>query len=391
MRIRAFLAGVGMCAFGLMAAHAQQPAKPLKIGFLAEMAGLYGAPGQDQYDAFMLAVEERGGKLGGVPVEIIKEDTQFKPDVASQIVDRLMDRENVELFTGLTYTHIALAVYKKINDKGGFMIASNTGPAAIAGKGCVPNFFASTWQNDQLSEVVGKYAADKGYANIFALAPNYQAGKDFVAGFKAAYGKPLLDELYTPVAQQDFSAELSMIQAANPDAVYVFYPGALGVNFVKQYNQAGLSRIPLLNTATTEGINLPAQGEAATGAVNGSFWGPDFDNETSKHFVEAFEKKYKRIPSQYAAQSYDAALLIDSALSKVGGDISDKDAFRAALKAADFKSLRGDFKFGPNHFPIQDFHIFEAYKDDKGRMNVRRVATPMVQAQDKYAAECSMQ
>ncbi|TFL08786.1 ABC transporter substrate-binding protein [Pusillimonas caeni] len=389
MRIKATLAGLGLCALGVMTAQAQTT-QPLKIGFLAEMAGIYGAPGQDQYDAFMLAVEERGGKLGDVPVQIFKEDTQFKPDVASQIVDRLMDREKVELFTGLTYTHIALAVYKKINDKGGFMIASNTGPAPIAGQGCVPNFFASTWQNDQLSEVVGKYAAEKGYKNVFALAPNYQAGRDFVAGFKDAYGKPLLDEVYTPVAQQDFSAELSMIQAASPDAVYVFYPGALGVNFVKQYHQAGLSTVPLLNTATTEGINLPAQGEAATGAVNGSFWGPDFDNDTSKHFVEAFEAKYKRIPSQYAAQSYDAALLIDSALRKVKGDISDKDAFRAALKEADFKSLRGDFKFGNNHFPIQDFHIFEAYKDDKGRMNVRRIATPMVQAQDKFAAQCPM-
>lgn len=389
MKIKATLAGLGLCAFSMMPAQAQTT-QPLKIGFLAEMAGIYGAPGQDQYDAFMLAVEERDGKLGGVPVQILKEDTQFKPDVASQIVDRLMNREKVELFTGLTYTHIALAVYKKINDKGGFMIASNTGPAAIAGEGCVPNFFTSTWQNDQLSEVVGKYAAEKGYQKIFALAPNYQAGRDFVSGFKGAYGKPLLDEIYTPVAQQDFSAELSMIQAANPDAVYVFYPGALGVNFVKQYNQSGLSHIPLLNTATTEGINLPAQGEAATGAVNGSFWGPGFDNETSKKFVEAFEAKYKRIPSQYAAQAYDAALLIDSALRKVGGDISDKDAFRAALKAADFKSLRGDFKFGNNHFPIQDFHIFEAYKDDKGRMSVRRIATPMKQAQDHYAASCPM-
>ena len=254
MKIKAILAGVGLCAYAAVAAHAQTT-EPLKIGFLAEMAGMYGAPGQDQYDAFMLAIEERDGKLGGVPVQILKEDTQFKPDVASQIVDRLMDREKVKLFTGLTYSHIALAVYKKISEKGGIMVASNTGPAPIAGEGCDPNFFAATWQNDQLSEVVGKYAAEKGYEKVFALAPNYQAGKDFVAGFKRTYGKPLLNEIYTPVSQQDFSGELSMIQAESPDAVYVFYPGALGVNFVKQYAQAGLKNIPLLNTATTEGIN----------------------------------------------------------------------------------------------------------------------------------------
>ncbi len=389
MKVNAMLAGIGLCAASMLhiTTHAQEP---LKIGFLAEMAGLYGAPGQDQYDAFMLAVEERDGKLGGVPVQIIKEDTQFKPDVASQLVDRLMDRDGVQLFTGITYSHIMLAVYKKIADKGGFLVASNTGPAQVAGEGCSPNYFTTAWQNDQLAEVVGRYAADKGYEKVFALAPNYQAGKDFIAGFKREYKKPLLNEIYTPLSQQDFSGELSMIQAANPDAVYVFYPGGLGVNFVKQYAQAGLQSIPLLNTATTEGINLPAQGETAIGAVNGSFWGPDFDNPTSKHFVQAFEAKYKRIPSQYAAQAYDSALLIDSALAKVKGNISDKDALRAAFKEADFDSLRGNFKFGNNHFPIQDMHVFEAYKDDKGRMTIRRIATPMEDDQDSYAHLCPM-
>ncbi len=219
---------------------------------------------------------------------------------------------------------------------------------------------------------------------------NYQAGKEYIAGFKRTYKMPLLNEVYTPLSQQDFSGELSMIQAANPDAVYVFYPGGLGVNFVKQYAQAGLRHIPLMNSVTTEGINLPAQGEAAMGAVSGSFWGPGFDNDTSKRFVRAFEEQYKRIPSQYAAQAYDSALLIDSALTKVKGDISDKAALRAALKAADFKSLRGSFKFGNNNFPIQDMHVFEAYKDDKGRMTIRHIATPMPQAQDSYAHLCPM-
>jgi len=389
MKIKAMLTVVGLGWASMFPLQAQS-VEPVKIGFLAEMTGLYGAPGQDQYDAFMLAVQERGGKLGGVPVTIIKEDTQFKPDVASQIVDRLIERDKVELFTGITYSHIMLAVYKKIADKGGILVASNTGPAQIAGEGCSPNYFTTAWQNDQLAEVVGKYAANKGYKKVFALAPNYQAGKDFIAGFKRTYKQPLLDEIYTPLSQQDFSGELSMIQAASPDAVYVFYPGGLGVNFVKQYAQAGLHHIPLLNTATTEGINLPAQGEAAMGAVNGSFWGPDFDNPVSKKFVQAFEEKYKRIPSQYAAQAYDSALLIDSALAKVKGDISNKDALRAALKAADFKSLRGSFKFGNNNFPIQDMHVFEAYKDSQGRMNIRRIATPMPQAQDSYAHLCPM-
>lgn len=363
---------------------------PLKIGFLAEMSGLYGAPGQDQYDAFMMVVNAKGGKLGGVPVEVLREDTQFKPDVASQIADRLLERDKVQLFTGITYSHVMLALHKKITDKEAFLVSSNTGPAQIAGEKCSPYFFSTAWQNDQLSEVVGQYAANKGYKKIFALAPNYQAGKDFIAGFKRTYKLPLLDELYTPLSQQDFSAEISQIQAAKPDAVYVFYPGGLGINFVKQYAQAGLKNIPLLNTATTEGINLPAQGEAATGAVNGSFWGPDFKNPASRQFVADFEAKYKRIPSQYAAQSYDAALLLDSALAKVKGNLGDKKAFQAALKAADFKSVRGDFKFGNNNFPIQDMHVFEAYKDAQGRMNIKTIATPLKATRDTYADKCPL-
>jgi branched-chain amino acid transport system substrate-binding protein len=390
MKVTSTVASLFLTAVALGAGVHAQAQTPLKIGFIAEMSGIYGAPGQDQYDAFMMFVDANGGKLGGVPVQIIKEDTQFKPDVATQIVDRLMERDKVELFTGITYSHIMLAVHKKITDKEAFLVSSNAGPAPIAGERCSPYFFSTAFQNDQLSEVVGRFAAEKGYKRIFALAPNYQAGKDFIAGFKRTYGMPLLDEVYTPLSQQDYSAEIAQIQAAKPDAVYVFYPGGLGVNFVKQYAQAGLRNIPLLNTATTEGINLPAQGEAATGAMNGAMWGPDFNNPASRKFVADFEARYKRIPSQYAAQSYDAALLLDSALRKVKGNISDKKAFQAALKAADFQSVRGTFKFGNNNFPIQDMHIFEAYKDSQGRMSVKTIATPMKAVRDSYADKCPL-
>ncbi len=388
MKTKALFASLALCmSIGFAPAQAQTP---LKIGFLAETSGLFGAPGQDMYDAFMMVVTANGGKLGGIPVEVIKEDTLMKPDAAIQIVDRLMERDNVRLFTGVAYSHIMLAIHKRITDKEAFLIGSNAGPSPIAGEKCSPYFFSTSWQNDQLAEVVGKYAAEKGYKRIFALAPNYQAGKDFLAGFKRMYKLPLLNEVYTPLAQVDFSAELAQIQAANPDAVYVFYPGGLGVNFVKQYALAGLKKIPLLNTATTEGINLPAQGDAATGAVNGSFWGPDFNNPASRKFVADFEAGFKRIPSQYAAQSYDAAMLLDSAIARVKGNVSDKKAFMAALKAADFKSVRGSFKFSNNNFPIQDMHMFEAYKDSQGRMNVKTIATPLKSMRDSYADLCPL-
>ena len=369
-------------------AHAQAP---IRIGFMAELSGPQGALGQDQYDAFMMVVSANGGKLGGVPVEILKEDSQLKPEVAVQIVDKLIERDKVPIITGLTFSNVLMAVFKKVVDKEVFLIGSNAGPSPIAGAQCSPYFFSTSWQNDQQAEVVGKYASDKGFKRIVAMAPNYQAGKDFVAGFKRHYKTPLANEIYTSLTQQDYSAELAQVQAANPDAVFVFYPGGLGVNFVKQYAQAGLKgKYPLLNISTTDGINLPAQGDAALGAVLGTAWGPDFRNPQNVKFVADFEAKFKRIPSQYAAQAYDSALLLDSAIAKVKGNVIDKKAFMAALKAADFKSIRGDFKFNVNGYPIQDLHVFEVVKDDKGRNTLKTIATPLKADKDGYFDKCAL-
>ena len=376
-----------LCAATLTA----QAQTPLKIGFMAELSGPQGALGQDQYDAFMLVVQGNGGKLGGVPVEILKEDSQLKPEVAVQIVDKLIERDKVPIITGVTFSNVMMAIHKKVTDKEVFLISSNAGPSPIAGAQCSPFFFTTSWQNDQQAEVVGQYATDKGYKRVIALAPNYQGGKDNIAGFKRYYKTPLVNEIYTSLQQQDYSAELAQVQAASPDAVFVFYPGGLGVNFVKQYTQSGLkSKVPLLNASTTDGINLPAQGDAALGVLSGTFWGPDFNNPTNKKFVADFEAKYKRIPSQYAAQAYDSALLIDSALAKVKGNVADKKAFMAALKAADFKSLRGNFKYNTNNFPIQDLHVFEAIKDSQGRMTLKTVATPLKSDKDSYFDKCAL-
>jgi branched-chain amino acid transport system substrate-binding protein len=370
------------------AAHAQAP---IKIGFMAELSGPQGALGQDQYDAFMMVVERNGGKLGGVPVQVLREDSQLKPDVATQIVQKLIERENVPIITGITFSNIMMAVHGPITEKGVFLIGSNAGPAPIAGARCSPYQFIVSWQNDNQAEVVGAYANEKGYKKVIGMAPNYQAGKDFVAGFKRMYKGEVIDEIYTPLNQPDFSAELAQVAAKNPDAVYVFYPGGLGVNFVRQYQQAGLlGKIPLLSSSTTDGSTLPAQRETALGVISGTFWGPDFANAANRQFVEEFEKKFNRIPSQYAAQSYDAAQLLDSAIAKVKGNVADKNAFRAALKAADFKSVRGNFKFGNNHFPIQDQHIFEVAKDAKGRVSLKTIATPLKDHVDAYASQCKM-
>ena len=386
------LAPTVLAAIAAIAALAGAPAQAqVKIGFMAELSGPQGPLGQDQYDALMLVVERNGGKLGGVPVLVLREDSQLKPDVANQIVEKLIDKERVAIITGITFSNIMMAVHKKITDKEVFLIGSNAGPSPIAGAACSPYFFSASWENGQQAEVVGKYAADKGLKKIVTIAPNYQAGKDFVAGFKYYYKTPTVNELWPALNTQDFSAEIAQIAAAAPDAVFVFLPGGLGINFVKQWGQAGMrGKIPLLTVSTTDGIGLPAMGDAALGVLAGTFWGPDFANAANQRFVKEFEAKYKRIPSQYAAQSYDAAQLIDAAMTKTGGKVDDKKALMAALRTASFASVRGDFKFNSNQFPIQDFHMFEAIKDAQGRMTLKTIATPLQQVKDNFADKCKM-
>jgi branched-chain amino acid transport system substrate-binding protein len=364
---------------------------PVKIGFMAEFSGPQGAIGQDQYDAFMLVVQRNGGKLGNTPVEVIKEDSQLKPDVAMQIAQKLIERDKVSIITGFTFSNVLMAVHKPITEKQVFLIGSNAGPAPIAGAQCSPYQFIVSWQNDTQAEVVGQHATDKGYKRVVGMAPNYQAGKDFIAGFKRFYKGEIVDEIYTPLNQPDFSAELAQVAAMKPDAIYVFYPGGLGVSFIRQYQQAGLlGKIPLLTTSTADGLTLPALKDAALGVISGTFWGPDFGNPASTRFVAEFEQKFGRIPSQYAAQSYDTALLLDAALAQVKGNVADKKSFMAALKQAQFKSVRGNFKFNNNHFPIQDMHVFEVAKDAKGRVSLKTIATPLKNREDAYHAQCPL-
>ncbi|MDP3250481.1 MAG: ABC transporter substrate-binding protein [Hydrogenophaga sp.] len=382
-----------LIAAGIMAAclSTAQAQTPIKIGFVGELSGPQGALGQDQYDGFMMVVERNGGKLGGVPVQVIKEDSQLKPDVATQIVQRLIERDKVPIITGVTFSNIMMAIHKPVTEKEVFLIGSNAGPSPIAGAACSPYQYIVSWQVDQLAEVFGVHANSKGYKKVYLMAPNYQAGKDFLSGFKRTFKGEIVDEVYTSLSQPDFSAELTQLSAAKPDAVFVFYPGGLGINFVKQYRQVGLlGKVPLMSGGAVDGTTLPALKETALGVLGAFPWGPDLDNKASQRFVEEFERKYNRIPASFAAQGYDSALLLDSAIAKVKGNVADKRAFMAALKAADFESVRGPFKFGNNNFPIQDFHIQEVAKDPKGRVSLKTIATPYKAQSDSYHTQCAM-
>ena len=375
----------------LLAATAVPAMAEVKIGFLATLSGSAAALGQDQYDGFMLALEQKGGKLGNVPVKIFKEDDQLKPDLGVQLVQKLIERDKVDLVTGVTFSNVMMAIAKPLETSGSVLISSNAGPAQLAGKGCNANFFFTSFQNDDQAEVMGKYANDKGYKKIMLLAPNYQSGKDQLAGFKRQFKGAVVAEVYTQLNQPDYSAELTQLQALNPDAVFTFFPGGMGVNFIKQMSQNGLlNKIPLLTASTVDGTTLPALKDMALGTLGGAPWGPDLANPANQAFVKAFEQKYKRIPSQYAAQAYDSALVIDSALTKTKGVASDKAALRAAIKSADFQSVRANFKFDTNGFPIQDLGVFQVAKDAQNRVSLKKIATPLPAHRNAYVGECAL-
>ncbi|GGX11878.1 ABC transporter substrate-binding protein [Pigmentiphaga litoralis] len=366
-------------------------AAPVKIGFISTFSGPGSVLGQDQYDGFMLAVEQGKGKLGDTDIEIVKEDDQMKPEVGVQIARQMLQRDKVAIVTGVIYSNVMMAIHRPITSGEVFFIGSNAGPTPVTGKGCSPYFFSTSWNNDQLHEAGGELTNKMGFKNVYLMAANYQAGKDALEGFKRTYKGKVIGETYTQVNQPDYSVEIANLAAAKPDAIYVFYPGGMGVNFTKQYQQAGLStKIPMLSSSTIDGSTLPALQEAALGAVTSSSYSPDLDNPANKQFAEAYRKKYNREPSLYAAQSYDAARLLASALKKTNGNVADKQAFRAALKTADFQSVRGYFAYNTNQFPIAPFYRVDVVKGADGKVAFATKGTTFERSKDSYASQCEM-
>jgi branched-chain amino acid transport system substrate-binding protein len=372
-------------ALCLSAAHAE-----IKIGFTAPLSGPVAAVGQDQYDGFMLGIEVLGKKLGGEAVTVLREDDQLKPELGNQIARKLIDRDKVDAIVGLGFSNVLMASLPRIVESGTVAIATNAGPSPLAGAGCLPNVFSMSWQNDGTAEAMGKYAQDTGYKRVYLMAPNYQAGKDYIAGFKRYFKGQVLDEVYTQVNQPDYSAEIAQLQAAGPDAVFVFYPGGMGVNFVKQFSQAGLTKkIPMLSAFTVDGTTLPSLRDAAVGTISGAMWDVALKTPGNAEFIAAFSKKYGRVPSHYAAVAYDTAKLLDIAVRKVKGNTADKAAFAAAVKSAgaELKSIRGPFKFGNNNMPVQNYYAFQTVKEGSN-ITVKLLGTPLADHQDAYVALC---
>ena len=382
----------------LMAIGPAVAAEKVKIGFVTTITTPAGVIGKDMVDAVNLAMEDIGGKMAGLDVELIVEDDGFKPAIGKQKTDKLVKQDKVQFVTGFIWSHVLLASQKSALGAGKFLISSNAGPSQMAGKLCHKNFFSTSWQNDQTPMAMGEVLNLNNVKSLYVMAPNYAAGKNMVAGVTRTFkGKIVGKDLtkWGKDAQLDFSAELAKAKASGAEGIFVFYPGKAGGAFIKQYAQAGLQgKIPLYSVFTVDSIALPKLQKAKMNGVMGSvmtqFWAPDLDTPQNKKFVSGFKKKYGRYPSFYAAQSYDTIFLIKSAVEAVKGDLSNKDGMRAAMEKANFPSVRGKFSYGNNHFPIQNFYSREVVKDSDGvwTTSVREVV--LKNHQDTYAKDCSM-
>src|SRR5262245_1970016 len=362
----------------------------LKLGVVVTLSGPAAALGGQVRDGFALAVKDLGSKMGGRDVEIVVVDDELKPDAAVTKVKGLLERDKVDFVVGPIFSNILQAIHRPVTENKTFLISPNAGPSTFAGKDCSPFFYVTSYQNDQVHEILGKVAQDRGYKRMYLMVPNYQAGKDSVAGFKLDYKGEIVEESYMPLNSLDFQVELSKMASSKPDALFTFMPGGMGVTLVKQFSQAGLAdKLPVLSAFTVDESTLPAQQDAAVGMFGGANWAPNLDNPQNKKFVAAYEAAYNIVPGTYAMQGYDTAILIDSAVKALKGDLSNKDAVSAALKKADFTSLRGNFKFNVNGYPIQDFYLTKVAKRPDGKFQTEIVQKVFENYGDSYAKECT--
>jgi len=369
-------------------ASAQQK---VRIGFISTFSGPQGVMGQYMKESVELAIEHLGGKVGGLPVEVFYGDDQLKPDVGVQVAEEMLKKNQVDFVAGIIWSNVMMAVVPVVNGAGKIMVGTNAGASPLAGKDCSKLYFSTSWNNDQTPEAMGKFLTDTGVNDLYVMAPNYQAGKDMVAGLKRYYKGRIVEEVYTKLGQQDYQAEISQLQAKNPKAVFAFYPGGMGIQFIKQYDQAGLrGKLPLYTVYTVDEISIPAVKDAAVGIYETRYWSPDLKNPANQKFVADYKKKYGKLPVFYGAQSYDGIMLIDSAIKAVKGNLANVDGMVKEMEKADFKSLRGPFTYNVNHHPIQNFYLLKTEKLSNGDIEMRIQKTIFEKHKDSYYQDCHM-
>lgn len=364
----------------------------VKVGYVGSFTGPTAMLGQEQYDGFILGVEMANSRPGGVPIKVIREDDQYRPEMSMQATRRLLEQEKVNAIVAPGSTQLLIASLPRLSESGKAVFSAMSGPSVLAGERCRPNVFVMSYQSDGPAEAMGEYVKKQGFKNVFLMTSNYQGGKDMMAGFKRHYTGNIVDEIYTQMGQTDYSAEITQIQQAKPDAVFVFYPGGMGINFTKQAAQAGLlPKLPVFSVFTVDPTTLPAIGGSADGMTTGVVWDAELDNPASKAFVKAFTEKYGRVPSHWAAVSFDTARLLDTALRKIGGDVSNDAKLVEAVKKAgsEFESVRGSFRFNTNNMPIQDFYIYR-YTQENGQIVAKPMGKALTEHQDSYVSQCKM-
>ena len=372
----------------LMAGTAQA-ADTIKLGFMATLSGVFGIVGGEQQRGLTVALEELGNKLGGVPVNLYTVDDKGSPTDAVQVTSKLIDQNKVDVVTGLTNSATLIATLNQYTNAGVIAVSALSGPLQYAGKECHPNAFFTAFANDMWDAAMGKYMSDQGIKSAYLMGADYQAGWEKLAGFQRTYKAKVFGPVFTPLSQLDFSAELAQLRSANPEAVFVFYPGGLGISFLKQFAQSGLKQKIYSEDTMASELSFPAEGDSALGVIQSTSWNAELDNPANKKFMAAFQKKYNRRPAMFAAMQYDAIMLLNSAVAAVHGKVEDKDAFRAALRKAQFESVRGPFKFNNNQFPIQNVYITEVVKDAQG-MRLALRGTAVTDWQDDYHQDCPM-
>jgi branched-chain amino acid transport system substrate-binding protein len=376
----------------LFAANPAIAQDKVRIGFITTLSGPNAAIGEHMKNSVELALDHLGRKIGGLPVEVIFGDDQNKPDVGKQVADEMLKRHQVNFVSGIIWSNVMLAVAPTVTAAGTFMIGTNAGPHDLAGKLCHELFFTTSWQNDQTPEAMGKHMSDQGITGVYVMAPNYPAGKDMVAGFKRFFKGKIVGEVYTKFPDQlDFQAELSQLKASNPKAVFVFYPGGFGIQYLKQYAEAGLrAQIPLYSVYTVDEISLLAVKEAANGQYETRYWSPDLKNAANEKYVSDFRRKFGKMPVFYGAQSYDGMMLIDSGVKAVKGNLKDQKGMIAAMRKADYPSTRGKYTYNTNHFPIQNFYLLRAVPGAGGELEMRVQKTVFENHKDSYSSQCGM-
>jgi branched-chain amino acid transport system substrate-binding protein len=392
--VKKFVVATAMVIMVAMLAAMPAPAqqKTVKIGFVSTFSGPTAVIGNDMRNSFELGLDHIGRKMGGLPVEVIYENDEQRPDVGRQKTEKLIQSDRVNFVVGYIWSNVLLASLKPVIDSQTFLISANAGPSQIAGELCSPFYFSTSWQNDQTPQAMGLYMNKKGVKSVYLIGPNYAAGKDMLTGVRSTFkGKVVGEDLTQWPGQLDFSTELSRVRAAKPDAVFVFYPGAAGVQFLNQYAQSGLrGQIPLYTAFTIDSITLPLQKDLALGVPGAQHWVNDLPNEANKKFVADFRKKHKATPSFYGAQAYDAVNLVNSAVVAVKGNLANKDGMRNEMRKANYASVRGPYRYGNNHFPIQNFYLQDVVKDADGTLTLKTVETIVENSQDQFHGKCKM-